>query len=310
MLLDMNRHFDMFEFVKYSGEDWAKAHDLSFKFASLKSNWPYVVDMDGLHMPTEHSKFLYGHCTTDLGLTSTLWADRPFYNDKVLATNSLMPNFINGTLVPGSVLAPLETPGADLADAENWLTFPVWAHKGHYPCVESCNTKGSGDVPTYRARYKMGSTTFFVGEKRSAKEFASKDLLRHFVSNESNFIAAIAYYRDALKDNDIMPDLAHILRWYPLPLSNSFAGSICDVLDHSNKVKSYMFFGITSKNCEACGMVLQSRKSVYSCNICHKAKPNFGSSTVVAFCALCAPEIRAKNARLQTIRDSMLSVLV
>lgn len=176
--------------------------------------------------------------------------------------------------------------------------------------MERCSKKGSDEEPTFRARYKMDSVSYFVGEKRSSKELASKDLLRHFVSSESNFVAALSYYSNSLKDNDIMPDLSHILRWYPIPPSNFLAGSICDVLDHFSKVKSYMFFGITSKNCEACGMELQSRKSVYSCSMCHKAKPNFGSSTVVAFCALCAPEIRAKNARLHTIRDSMLSVLV
>lgn len=92
MLLDMNSHLDMFEFVKFSGEEWAKAHELSFKFASQKSSWSFNADEDGLHQPTEQAKYLYAHCTTDLGLTSIHWSDRPYYNEKVTATNSLMPN--------------------------------------------------------------------------------------------------------------------------------------------------------------------------------------------------------------------------
>lgn len=105
MLLDMNSHIGMFDFVKYSGEEWAKAHDLSFQFASKKLNWSYVLDKDGYHMPTDQAKFLYGHCTTDLGLTSTHWSDRPYYNEKILAPFSLKPNFFNGVLEPNSVFA-------------------------------------------------------------------------------------------------------------------------------------------------------------------------------------------------------------
>lgn len=169
--------------------------------------------------------------------------------------------------------------------------------------------KDADDDPVFKARYKSGTTTYFSGERRSSKELATKDLLHYFVTSDTNFIAALAYYRDALKDKVTMPDLDHILRWYPIPPSTMLAGSICDVLDHSGQVKIYPHFGFAAKHCEACGIELQRNKTVFSCVVCHKAKRNLSASTVFAFCSLCAPDIRAKNARLLKIRDSMLTTL-
>lgn len=95
----------MFDFVKFPGEDWMKAHLLSYKYAFTQSHWGFVRDRDGLHVPTDESKYLYAHFTTDIGITSTNWMDSPFYNTHFMAPFSLKPNFFNGHLEEGSLFS-------------------------------------------------------------------------------------------------------------------------------------------------------------------------------------------------------------
>lgn len=191
--------------------------------------------------------------------------------------------------------------------SEHWNEFPVSALQGFYPLVNCC--KSGGEV-FFRARVKTGGS-FHLGVLRPNKQEASKDVVHLLVSLDADVKAAISYYRTFLEDAEKIPDLNHILRWYRLPPSSVLAGSICEVLDHHKQVKTYGFHGITSKDCSGCGIGLQTRKIIYSCRVCHKAdRAGRGAlSSTEAFCSLCAPDIRARNASLLQVRDSILSAL-